>query len=157
MKNRPALGALLIAILATLTPASAVCGDAEQGRKLYNKCKGCHRTYDGFAIGPNFKGVFGRTAATAPRFRYSEALSEAGRNGLVWTNRSMAAYITDPRGFLSSYASSPGRQKHKALCKEERGGFAVGPGGAIITEGEYCGQGYSAADMDDLAAHLANE
>ena len=48
-------------------------------------------------IGPHLEGVFGRPAASVPGFDYSPALRTSG---LVWTPRSLEAWLANPAGFV---------------------------------------------------------
>ena len=72
------LGAACMALLAV--PALAA-GDADAGRALYQtRCAACH-SLDYNGVGPAHRGVFGRQAAQAPGFVYSDALKASQR---VW-------------------------------------------------------------------------
>jgi len=85
---------LLIAayIAAALTPALAA-GDAEAGRALYQaRCTACH-SLDYNGVGPAHRGVFGRAAAQAKDFAYSDALKASH---LVWTEEALDRWLADP-------------------------------------------------------------
>ena len=73
--------------------------DAARGELLGLACAACHRfrAEEGTLIGPHLQGVFGRTAATIEGFDYSEALRQSG---LVWTPRSLEAWLANPAGFV---------------------------------------------------------
>jgi cytochrome c len=73
--------------------------DAERGELLGLACAACHRfrAEEGTLIGPHLQGVFGRPAASVEGFAYSEALR---RSGLVWTPRSLEAWLANPAGFV---------------------------------------------------------
>lgn len=96
--------------LAFFAPHAFAEGDAEKGKKSFNKCKSCHMivTADGDTIlkggktGPNLWGVVGRTAGTAD-FKYSKYLVSAGEAGLVWDEEEFTAYVADPSKYLKSY------------------------------------------------------
>lgn len=70
---------------------------------LYKWCTFCHTVERGdrrFKVGPNLHAIFGQQAGTVPGFHYSEALARAGREGLVWNDETLAAYIADPQRYV---------------------------------------------------------
>ena len=73
--------------------------DAARGELLGFACAACHRfsAEGGTLVGPHLQGVFGRRAASIEGFAYSEALR---RSGLVWTPRSLEAWLVNPAGFV---------------------------------------------------------
>ena len=73
--------------------------DVARGELLGLACAACHRfrAEEGTLIGPNLQGVFGRPAASIAGFDYSPALRASG---LVWTPRSLEAWLADPAGFV---------------------------------------------------------
>jgi len=92
----------VFAILAT--PAAALDGNADAGKKVFAKCGVCHGIGDTKKpIGPNLNNVVGRTAGTQPEFLakgnagYSKAMIAAGAAGQVWTEDQILEYITDPK------------------------------------------------------------
>ncbi len=99
---------MIVGLLAV--PALAE-GDAEKGKKGFNKCKACHTVVSdtgdtilkGGKTGPNLYGIAGRTAGTVDGFKYGASLVEAGEKGLVWDAENFAEYTKDPRGFLKTY------------------------------------------------------
>ncbi len=94
----PALSPEKAALLASL-PAPYNTGDLENGQKQFQLCRSCHTITEGGAnmTGPNLYGIFGRTAGTVEKFRYSEPLKAAG---FVWDGAKLDQWLADPRGFL---------------------------------------------------------
>jgi cytochrome c len=86
------------ALLASL-PAPYNTGDLENGQKQFQLCRSCHTIAEGGAnmTGPNLYGIFGRTAGTVEKFRYSEPLKASG---IVWDGAKLDQWLADPRGFL---------------------------------------------------------
>ena len=72
---------------------STMPGDAARGKALFERrCTGCH-TLDQNRVGPRLAGVYGRRSGTVTDFPYSIELKRAG---IVWDNRSLDAWLTDP-------------------------------------------------------------
>ena len=92
MINRFAIPAAFA--FALLSPVdSRAAGDATAGLALYqSRCSACH-SLDHNGVGPAHRGVFGRSAAQAPGFDYSDAL-KASR--LVWNEETLDRWLADP-------------------------------------------------------------
>ena len=76
-------------------------GDAAHGKKVFNKCKACHRLVaNKKGIGPSLYGLFGRKAGTLKKFKYSKDVKAAGAKGLVWNAETFVAYIASPKKYL---------------------------------------------------------
>ena len=73
--------------------------DFERGELLSYACIVCHTLGPGeeHLIGPNLNGIFGRAAASAPDFPYSDALREAG---IFWTPAELDTWLARPDDFV---------------------------------------------------------
>jgi cytochrome c len=96
---------LVPAVLSALVLLSSIgyanAADVKKGARVFNKCKACHTLAAGKnRIGPSLHGIFGRTAGTAPGYNYSKAMSKAGAEGLVWTEKTLKAYLKKPRDYV---------------------------------------------------------
>ena len=93
------LGAGVLMGALTLGSSLALAdGDAEDGAKVFNKCKACHVADEPQnRVGPHLVGLFGRKAGTVEGFKYSDAMKEAG---VTWSEETIAEYIADPRGYI---------------------------------------------------------
>ena len=81
-----------IAIVVTLS-AAADTGKEERGKELFvRRCGGCHAP-DLNKEGPRLRGVYGRKAAGAPGFAYSDALK---KSGIRWDEASLNRWLSDP-------------------------------------------------------------
>lgn len=80
---------------------SANAADTKKGKRVFNKCKACHTLVaNKHRIGPSLAGMFGRTAGTVPKYKYSKAMKKAGAAGLVWDEKTLAAYLKKPRAYV---------------------------------------------------------
>jgi len=103
---------ILIAASATLLSLSMPAfaeGDAAAGEKTFNQCKACHMIESadetivrGGRVGPNLYDVIGRTMGGVEDFNYSDGLQAKAEEGEVWTEETLAEYVTDPNDFLGS-------------------------------------------------------
>ncbi len=73
--------------------AHAEASNALRGKNIYEtRCVGCH-SLDRNRVGPKHRGVFGRAAAAAPDYVYSEALKNAD---LVWDADTLDKWLAGP-------------------------------------------------------------
>jgi cytochrome c len=92
---------------------AASAQDAAAGEKVFAKCKACH-VIDAPTnrVGPSLHGVIGRTAGAVDGFKYSEAMIQHGKDGLVWNNDTIDQYLADPKGFIpKNKMAFPGLKK----------------------------------------------
>ncbi len=82
-----------------LSEARFANADFGRGELLSYACIACHTLGpgEGHLIGPNLSGVFGRPAASAPDFPYSDALRGAG---IVWTPGELDAWLARPDDYV---------------------------------------------------------
>lgn len=104
--------------IATLATGQSQAQDAAAGEKVFNKCKACHvADEDKNKVGPSLKGVIGRTAGTHPNFKYSTAMVEAGKAGLVWDDAKLTEYLRNPKGMIKGGKMAfPGLKKDDELA-----------------------------------------
>jgi cytochrome c len=105
MRERPAVVCGLLVVVAA---GSVAADDLEQrlaaanpkrGQLLYMQCKACHDVEPGLPhkVGPNLNGVFGRTAGTAPGFKYTDAMA---KSGVVWTVKTLDTFLKQPGAMI---------------------------------------------------------
>jgi cytochrome c len=85
-------------LLTAISGAALADGDAEAGKKVFNKCKICHTLEAGVnKVGPSLAGIVGRPAGAVEGFKYSEAMTGSG---LTWDATTIDQYLADPKGFV---------------------------------------------------------
>ncbi len=90
---------LFVLLLGTLVPHDVLrAADDAYGKQLYAYCKRCHQIGEGaeHRIGPHLNDLLDRTAGSLPDFRYSNAMKNAGENGLIWTTVTLDAFLAEP-------------------------------------------------------------
>ena len=90
--------ALICAISLTLAASHArAAGDAANGEKFYEECKGCHDMRENKA-GPRHCWLVGRKAAKVPGYSYSEVMKDSD---LVWDEKTLDKFLASPITFLN--------------------------------------------------------
>jgi cytochrome c len=84
--------------IAAVSMHQARAQDAAAGEKVFAKCKACHvADEDKNKIGPSLLGVIGKAAGVHEGFKYSPAMVEAGKGGLVWDDATLTEYLKSPK------------------------------------------------------------
>jgi cytochrome c len=87
--------------IVSLSSGQVLAQDAAAGEKVFAKCKACHvADTDQNKIGPSLKGVIGRTAGTLEGYKYSPAMVEAGKGGMVWDDATLTEYLKAPKAVV---------------------------------------------------------
>ena len=77
---------------------NAMAGDAVKGQKLFKRCKACHYVdREKHKTGPHLVAVIGRAAGSLDDYKYSKAMKASG---LVWDEKTLAAYLKAPKKFV---------------------------------------------------------
>jgi cytochrome c len=75
---------------------------AQEGEKVFRKCKSCHQVGEGAKnrVGPVLNGIVGATVGSVDGFRYSRPMSAAGEDGLEWSETELVAFLENPRTYM---------------------------------------------------------
>jgi len=105
----------LIALLAALVAGPALAdGDADKGKKVYNKCKACHDIGEGAKnkVGPALTGIMGKEVASAEGYSYSDAFLAKKAEGMTWTDETLSTYLEKPKDMIpGTKMAFPGLKK----------------------------------------------
>jgi S-disulfanyl-L-cysteine oxidoreductase SoxD len=83
---------------AAAVTTAALAGDVKAGKKVFKKCKACHKMKAGKnGVGPHLVGVIGREAGAVEGFKYSKAMAGSG---LVWDAETLTGFLTKPKKYL---------------------------------------------------------
>ena len=76
----------------------ALAGDVKKGKKVFRKCKACHKVKEGKnAAGPSLYNILNADAAGVEGFKYSKAMTDSG---LVWDVETMTTFIKKPKALV---------------------------------------------------------
>jgi len=94
--------ALLLTLVALAAAPQAEAVDAARGEKVFRQCVACHSVGASakHKLGPELNEVIGRTAGAAPGYKYSSAMKAAGKDGLIWSDKTLDEYLANPRAFV---------------------------------------------------------
>ena len=110
------LFALVIAVMMGTSSVVLAAGDPVAGKKAFGICAVCHTIVPQMMkIGPSLAGVINRVPGTAPIYPYSPAMKAFGRNGIVWDEDTLFAYLEAPaktvKGTKMTFSGIPEAQK----------------------------------------------
>jgi len=102
------------AVLAAIASPAQADGDAEAGKKVYNKCKACHALEEGKnRVGPSLYKILGRPAGSIEGFKYSKAMMESG---LTWDEGTLEKFLAKPKELVpGTRMAFPGLRKEDEI------------------------------------------
>jgi cytochrome c len=91
---------------------------ADDGEKVFNKCKACHGLEVGkHKVGPSLAGVVGRKAGTAEGYNRYKGLKDAD---WTWTEAELMAYLEDPTAYTKGKSGQRSAMGFKLKKEDER-------------------------------------
>ena len=98
-------GSLVFAVIFAWVPLAnaELVGDAENGAKLWKKCKSCHMVGKDARnrMGTHLNELFGRKAAGLEGYNYSKPMKRAGADGLMWTTEKLDFFLEKPKSLVT--------------------------------------------------------
>jgi len=100
---------MMIAAITGLLATQLSAQSAQDGEKVFKKCKACHQVGEGAKnkTGPVLSGVIGRTAGSVEGYKYSPSMLAAGTAGLIWSPETIFEYLADPTKYLRALLDDP--------------------------------------------------
>jgi cytochrome c len=108
------IGAIVVAVSAVISGATAAEGDLERGAQAFRPCAACHSLEPGkHRTGPSLAGIWGKKAGTVQDFsRYSSAFKSAQ---VTWNEDTLDAWLADPAAFIrNNRMTFPGMRDEQA-------------------------------------------
>ena len=96
---------------------------AADGEKVFKKCSSCHQVGAGAKnrSGPILNGIVGASAGGVDGFRYSRPMKAAAKDGLIWTEDELTAFLANPKGYMKgtkmSFAGLRKESEQKAVIE----------------------------------------
>lgn len=114
---RIAAATLALASFATIAHAAEE-GDADKGKKIFNKCKVCHMVGEDAKnrVGPPLNDIIDAKAGAQEGYmeKYSPAMKAAGEGGLTWSVEKLDEYLKKPKDLVpKGKMAFPGLKKDK--------------------------------------------
>lgn len=107
-------GSMIAAVVLLMGAPAKAEGDADKGKRVYNKCKACHMVGENAKkrVGPPLNNIIGAKAGSQDGYNYSKAMKSAGEEGLVWTEEKLSQYLTKPKDVVpKTKMAFPGLKK----------------------------------------------
>lgn len=95
-------------------PIQSSAQDTYLGEKVFKKCKACHMVGADAKnrLGPQLNALDARVAGSLEDFKYSNAMTDAGKEGLVWDKDTLDKFLESPSKMIKKTRMSfPGLKK----------------------------------------------
>ena len=95
--------AAAVTVAATTAVTASAGGDLKAGKKVFRKCKACHKIGEGAenAVGPYLTGIIGRVQGSAEGYEmYTDGFKAAMTAGTVWTAEEMDKFLIKPKDYM---------------------------------------------------------
>lgn len=80
---------------------NAGAADIENGKIIFKRCIACHNAdKPENKIGPTLQHIIGRQAGSLEGYRFSPAMINAGKQGLIWNRDTLINYLHSPQAMV---------------------------------------------------------
>ncbi|RCL03860.1 MAG: cytochrome c [Candidatus Tokpelaia sp. JSC161] len=108
LKNKTALSLLQLIIITSQIHLAHRAYAQNVKEHIFQRCIACHYpNQEANKIGPSLKNILQRQAGTRIGYRFSPAMIQAGKKGLIWNEKNLTAYLRNPQGFLKGTRMPP--------------------------------------------------
>lgn len=111
---------LIVSAALAVSVSANAAGSMEEaaGKEVFKRCHACHSEDPSKnTFGPSLTGVVGRSAASLPRFNYSDALKNSG---ITWTEENLRMWVADNEKLV------PGtRMRHVSISDEAEQNYLI--------------------------------
>lgn len=117
---------------AIVAPAYAAECDLKKGKKIFKRCKACHKLEEGKnGIGPSLHQILNRPVASVGDFEYSAAMTAYAEGDAIWDLERLDRFIAKPKkeikGTKMQFAGlKKDKQRSDLFCYLEKEAGATG-------------------------------
>jgi len=88
-------------VMVVLAASTAMAQSPPSGEFVFrSQCSPCHHVDARTKVGPGLAGIWNRRAGLVENFRYSLAMRDKTKDGLLWDEANLRAYLRSPREFI---------------------------------------------------------
>ncbi|WP_102958697.1 c-type cytochrome [Mangrovicella endophytica] len=119
MRSAVFIAATVMALVVAPHARAQEAGDAEAGKKVFNKCKACHAVGEGAKnkIGPELNGIVGEAPASVPDYQFSNGLKTYAQSHPKWTAAELTPWLQNPKAVVpDTKMAFPGLKKPEEIA-----------------------------------------
>lgn len=118
MRNLIMAGGVILALSVATGAMAQTVGDADAGKKVFNKCRACHAVGESAKnkIGPELNGLVGEKPGAVEGYSFSPAFEKWAADKPTWNEALLTEWLADPRAVVKGTKMAfPGLKKPEDL------------------------------------------